>query len=281
MSAPAGPPQGRASQTPERAQPANCAHPLPQEGGGGEGTPVSALDRTPLLTVEDLHTYYGHIHALKGVSFEVRQGEIVTLIGGNGAGKTTTLHTVSRLIKPQRGRVIFDGTDLATALPHEVVARGMAHVPEGRRIFPQLTVRENLEIGAFAVTDKATIEARIARGFDLFPRLKEREKQLGGTLSGGEQQMLAVARALMQEPRLILLDEPSMGLSPLYVETIFDILVSLNEAGKTILLVEQNAHMALGIAHRAYVLQTGQIVREGEAKALAEDPAVKDAYLGE
>ena len=236
---------------------------------------------TALLQVHDLHTHYGHIHALKGVSFEVRQGEIVTLIGGNGAGKTTTLHTISRLLKPSGGSVHFDGTDLAQLAPHEVVAHGMAHVPEGRRIFPQLTVRENLEIGAYTVTDVQTIEARVARAYDLFPRLREREKQLGGTLSGGEQQMLAVARALMQEPRLILLDEPSMGLSPLYVETIFDILVALNQAGKTLLLVEQNAHMALGIAHRAYVLQTGRIVREGEAKALAEDPAVKEAYLGE
>jgi len=240
---------------------------------------VSATD--VMLSVQDLHTYYGHIHALKGVSFEVRRGEIVTLIGGNGAGKTTTLHTISRLVKARSGKVVFDGQDITAAHPHDIVARGMAHVPEGRRIFPQLTVRENLEIGAFTVTDQTTIAARIARGFDLFPRLKEREKQLGGTLSGGEQQMLAVARALMQEPQLILLDEPSMGLSPLYVETIFDTLVSLNEAGKTILLVEQNAHMALGIAHRAYVLQTGKIVREGEAKALAEDPAVKNAYLGE
>jgi branched-chain amino acid transport system ATP-binding protein len=234
-----------------------------------------------MLEVRELHTYYGQIHALKGISFHVKRGEIVTLIGGNGAGKTTTLHTVSKLLKPRSGSVHFNGRDVTHAAPHEIVMSGIAHVPEGRRIFPQLTVRENLDIGAFTVNDASAIEARVARAYDLFPRLKEREKQLGGTLSGGEQQMLAVARALMQEPSLILLDEPSMGLSPLYVETIFDILKSLNEAGKTILLVEQNAHMALGIAHRGYVLQTGTIVMEDRAEALAANPVVKEAYLGE
>jgi branched-chain amino acid transport system ATP-binding protein len=234
-----------------------------------------------MLEVRELHTYYGQIHALKGISFHVKRGEIVTLIGGNGAGKTTTLHTVSKLLKPRSGSVHFNGRDVTHAAPHEIVMSGIAHVPEGRRIFPQLTVRENLDIGAFTVNDASAIEARVARAYDLFPRLKEREKQLGGTLSGGEQQMLAVARALMQEPSLILLDEPSMGLSPLYVETIFDILKSLNEAGKTILLVEQNAHMALGIAHRGYVLQTGTVVMEDRAEALAANPMVKEAYLGE
>jgi len=234
-----------------------------------------------MLEVRDLHTYYGKIHALKGISFHVNRGEIVTLIGGNGAGKTTTLHTVSMLIKPRSGGVYFNGRPLHELPAHEIARLGIAHVPEGRRIFPEMSVLENLEIGAFNVTDKRAIAERIAHVFDLFPRLKERVRQQGGTLSGGEQQMLAVARALMQEPELILLDEPSMGLSPIFVETIFDIIRTLNQHGKTILLVEQNAHMALGIAHRGYVLQTGTIILEDKAAALAANEAVRKAYLGE
>ncbi|HKQ30204.1 MAG TPA: ABC transporter ATP-binding protein [Burkholderiales bacterium] len=234
-----------------------------------------------MLDVRDLHAYYGEIHALKGISFHVNRGEIVTLIGGNGAGKTTTLHTVSMLIKPKRGEVYFDGQPIHERPAHELARLGMAHVPEGRRIFPEMSVRENLEIGAFTVNDKRAIAERMEKAFELFPRLKERATQQGGTLSGGEQQMLAVARALMQEPELILFDEPSMGLSPIFVEALFDIIRTLNQRGKTILLVEQNAHMALGIAHRGYVLQTGTIVMEDTAKALAANEAVRKAYLGE
>ncbi|MBI3896894.1 MAG: ABC transporter ATP-binding protein [Gammaproteobacteria bacterium] len=235
----------------------------------------------PLLAVRDLHTYYGKIHALKGISFHVNRGEIVTLIGGNGAGKTTTLHSVSLLLKPRSGDIVYAGQPITGLPPHKVVGLGMAHVPEGRRIFPEMTVRENLEVGAFLVKNKRVIKDRMANVFELFPRLKERVTQQGGTLSGGEQQMLAVARALMQEPELILLDEPSMGLSPIFVETIFDILKTLNQNGKTILLVEQNALMALGIAHRGYVLQTGSIVLEDSAAKLAANEAVRKAYLGE
>jgi branched-chain amino acid transport system ATP-binding protein len=235
----------------------------------------------PLLELRDVHTYYGQIHALKGVSFRVNRGEVVTLIGGNGAGKTTTLRTISSLQRPRSGEVLFKGRKINAVAAHDVVKLGMAHVPEGRRIFPRLTVRENLEIGAFMVRDRATVEKRIQQGYDLFPRLRERASQLGGTLSGGEQQMLAVARALMQDPEIILLDEPSMGLSPLFVETIFDIITALNEAGKTILLVEQNALMALGVAHRGYVLQTGNIILEDEASRLAANETVRKAYLGE
>ena len=235
----------------------------------------------PLLEVRDVHTYYGKIHALKGVSFAVGKGEIVTLIGGNGAGKTTTLRTISSLLRPRSGEVYFKGKRLTGLPPHEIVKLGMAHVPEGRRIFPRLSVRENLEMGAFTVGDRDLIASRIERGFALFPRLRERQSQLGGTLSGGEQQMLAVARALMQDPEIILLDEPSMGLSPLFVETIFQIIDDLNKAGKTILLVEQNALMALGVAHRGYVLQTGRIILEDSAERLAANETVRKAYLGE
>jgi branched-chain amino acid transport system ATP-binding protein len=243
--------------------------------------PAAAPSNTPLLEARDLHTYYGKIHALKGIGFHVNRGEIVTLIGGNGAGKTTTLHTISMLIKPRSGEVYFAGRPIHDLSAHDIVRLGIAHVPEGRRIFPEMSVRENLEIGAFTVNDKRAIGERTAHVFELFPRLKERAKQQGGTLSGGEQQMLAVARALMQEPELILFDEPSMGLSPIFVETIFDIIRTLNQRGKTILLVEQNAQMALGIAHRGYVLQTGTIIMEDSAKALAANEAVRKAYLGE
>ena len=243
------------------------------------GTPVGTQ---PMLELTDIHTYYGHIHALKGVTLHVMQGEIIALIGGNGAGKTTTLRTISGMQKPRMGTLHYLGKDIAGVRPDTIMQQGMSHVPEGRRIFGQLTVRENLEIGAYTVTDRATIESRIKEGFEFFPRLKEREKQLGGTLSGGEQQMLAIARALMVAPKLLLLDEPSMGLSPLFVETIFDIVQRLNrERGTTILLVEQNASMALGIAGRAYVLQTGEIRLQGPAAEIASNESVRKAYLGE
>jgi branched-chain amino acid transport system ATP-binding protein len=235
----------------------------------------------PLLELRNVHAYYGQIHALKGISVQVHAGEIVTLIGGNGAGKTTTLRAVSSLLRPRGGDILFKGKRLNGLPPHEVVKLGMAHVPEGRRIFPRLSVRENLELGAYTVSSREKVAERIEKGFNLFPRLRERQAQLGGTLSGGEQQMLAVARALMQDPEIILLDEPSMGLSPLFVETIFQIIEDLNKAGKTILLVEQNALMALGVAHRGYVLQTGQIVLEDSAAALGANEMVRKAYLGE
>ncbi|MPY65682.1 ABC transporter ATP-binding protein [Deinococcus sp. SDU3-2] len=236
----------------------------------------------PLLELRGVHTYYGQIHALKGLDMTVKEGEIVALIGGNGAGKTTTLRTVSGMMKPRAGQVLYAGQDVTGVPAHTLLGRGMSHVPEGRRIFPQLSVRENLEVGAYSVTDRGLIEQRIQEGFALFPRLKERENQLGGTMSGGEQQMLAIARALMVNPRLLLLDEPSMGLSPLFVEAIFDIVQMLNrERGTTILLVEQNASMALGIAHHGYVLQTGEIRLSRAAAELARDETVRKAYLGD
>ena len=244
--------------------------------------PGTATTTRPMLELRDVHTYYGHIHALKGVSLEVMEGEIIALIGGNGAGKTTTLRTVSGMQRPRSGELRYRGQDIVGTRPDLILQMGMSHVPEGRRIFPQLTVRENLEIGAYTVTDRRAVGQRIEEGFEFFPRLREREKQLGGTLSGGEQQMLAIARALMVAPTLLLLDEPSMGLSPLFVETIFDIVVRLNrERGTTILLVEQNASMALGIAGRAYVLQTGEIRLQGPAAQIASDESVRKAYLGE
>ncbi|GHF66677.1 branched-chain amino acid transport system ATP-binding protein [Deinococcus enclensis] len=244
--------------------------------------PAAPATGTRMLDLQDIHTYYGHIHALKGVSMHINQGEIVALIGGNGAGKTTTLRTVSGMMKPRSGQLSYQGGSIAGVPAHRIMQQGISHVPEGRRIFPQLTVRENLEVGAYTVTDKATVEQRIQEGFTFFPRLKERENQLGGTMSGGEQQMLAIARALMVNPKLLLLDEPSMGLSPLFVEAIFDIIGLLNrERGTTILLVEQNANMALSIAHRAYVLQTGEIKLSGNAQDIAQDESVRKAYLGE
>ena len=235
----------------------------------------------PILELKDVHTYYGQIHALKGITFSVNKGEIVSLIGGNGAGKTTTLRTISNLKTPKRGEVVYKGQKLSTVPTHQLVNLGMAHVPEGRRIFPRLTVKENLEMGAFSLSDRGLIEKRMNAGFEIFPRLRERIGQLGGTLSGGEQQMLAFARALMIDPELILLDEPSMGLSPLFVETIFESITALNRAGKTILLVEQNALMALGVAHRGYVLQTGEIVLSGSGADLAKNEDVRKKYLGE
>ena len=234
-----------------------------------------------MLTIEDLHVYYGEIHALKGVAFEVRQGEIVAILGNNGAGKTTTLKSISGLLAPRRGRVVLEG-DVISGLPaHEVVQLGIAHVPEGRRIFNRLTVRENLTMGAYRRKDAAGVAADLERVLALFPVLRERARQVGGTLSGGEQQMLAIARALMARPRLLLLDEPSMGLSPVVVEKIFDTVVDINRQGTTILLVEQNAAMALAVAHRGYVLETGTIALFGTAAELAENAEVRRAYLGE
>jgi branched-chain amino acid transport system ATP-binding protein len=233
-----------------------------------------------LLTIENIHSYYGHIHALKGITVEVNEGEIVTLIGSNGAGKSTALRTISGMMHPKNGRIVFDGKDISRMEPHEIVYRGMVHVPEGRGIFPTLTVKENLEMGAFTVTDSRLVDERMENGFNLFPRLKERIDQFGGTLSGGEQQMLAIARGLMLAPRLLMLDEPSMGLAPILVELIFDIIKKLNEQGTTILLVEQNALMALSIAHRGYVLQTGEITVSDSAGELRNNKAVQKAYLG-
>ena len=233
-----------------------------------------------LLSLQEVHSYYGHIHALKGITMDVDKGEIVTLIGSNGAGKSTTLRTISGLIHPRQGRILLEGRDISQLKPHAIVQAGIGHVPEGRGIFPKLTVRENLEMGAFTVNDPAEIEDRMAYGFELFPRLKERINQYGGTLSGGEQQMLAIARGLMMNPHLLMLDEPSMGLSPLLVELIFDIIQTLNQKGTTILLVEQNALMALSIAHRGYVIQNGEIVLHDTAVNLKTNEMVQKAYLG-
>ncbi len=234
-----------------------------------------------LLELSSLHTYYGHIHALKGIDLEVREGEVVTLVGANGAGKSTTLRTISGMVKARRGSITLGGKDITAMRTHEIAALGVGHVPEGRRIFPLLTVRENLDIGAWSVTDARAIAERKDQMFELFPRLKERINQKGGTLSGGEQQMLAIARALMSAPRILLLDEPSMGLAPVLVEGIFEIIQRINQQGTTILLVEQNALMALEVAHRGYVLQTGNVVLTGDAKKLMHDDMVRKAYLGE
>lgn len=234
-----------------------------------------------MLEVNDIHTYYGQIHALKGISIEVKQGEVIALIGSNGAGKTTTLRTISGMMKPRTGQVKLEGKIISQMAPHTLTTMGMSHVPEGRRIFGQMTIKENLELGAYSVNDRKAVQSRMDEGFSLFPRLAERKNQLGGTLSGGEQQMLAMARALMTNPKLLLLDEPSMGLSPLFVETIFDIIVKLNkERNTTILLVEQNALMALSVAHRAYVMQTGVIRSTGNAADMAKDDSIREAYLG-
>ncbi len=232
-----------------------------------------------LLHVDDIHVYYGAIHAIKGVSFEVNEGEIVTLIGANGAGKSTTLNTVAGLLRPRSGSITFDGKNLAAIPANKTVSLGMALCPEGRRIFQQMTVRENLEMGGFT-RPKAEIPVSMEEMFARFPRLKEREKQIAGTLSGGEQQMLAIARAMMSKPRLLMLDEPSMGLAPILVEQIFGIIKELHAAGVTILLVEQNAQMALSIADRAYVLETGTVSKTGLADDLLHDDDVRKAYLG-
>ena len=233
-----------------------------------------------LLTIENLSVHYGAIQALHGVSIAVEPGEIVTLIGANGAGKSTTLRAVSGLVKPSGGTITFDGKSLAGVAPHKILRRGLAQVPEGRGIFPNLTVDENLDLGAFARADRKNIAGDRERVFALFPRLKERLDQRSGTLSGGEQQMLAIGRALLARPRLLLLDEPSLGLAPQLVQTIFKIIREINASGTTIFLVEQNAHMALRVAHRAYVLEVGSVVMQGDAKQLAASDEVKKAYLG-
>jgi len=234
-----------------------------------------------LIELKDIHTYYGNIHALKGISFTVEKGEIVTLIGSNGAGKTTTLKTISGLLRPKKGSITLDGKRIDRVPPHDIVALGICQTPEGRRIFPRLTTLENLEMGAFLSRDTLQIQEDLERVFALFPRLKERKNQQGGTLSGGEQQMLAIGRALMSRPRILLLDEPSMGLSPVLVEAIFEIIQDIHAQGTTILLVEQNALMALQVAGRGYVLQTGQIILQDTAENLSENETVRKAYLGE
>lgn len=234
-----------------------------------------------MLEVKDLQVYYGMIQAIKGISFEVNQGEVIALIGANGAGKTTTLHTVTGLISPKSGQVLFEGKDITKTPAHKIVSMGMAHVPEGRRVFAELSVYENLRMGAYTRKDKAEIEETLKSVYKRFSRLQERKNQMAGTLSGGEQQMLAMGRALMSKPRIILMDEPSMGLSPIMVNEIFDIIRAVSESGTTVLLVEQNAKKALSIADRAYVLETGKIVLSGDAKELLEDDSIKKAYLGE
>jgi len=233
-----------------------------------------------LLKVNDVHVYYGSIHAIKGISFEVNEGEIVTLIGANGAGKSTTLNTISGLLKPKEGTIEFNGQSILGVPANRIVSRGMALCPEGRRVFLQMTVEENLQMGAFT-RPAAEVAASMEDVYTRFPRLKERYKQVSGTLSGGEQQMLAMGRALMSKPKLMMLDEPSMGLAPILVEQIFDIIKELNNGGTTILLVEQNASMALSIAHRAYVLETGKITMDGPANEVANDDRVRKAYLGQ
>jgi len=237
--------------------------------------------RTPILAVEDIHTYYGSIQALKGVSLQVFEGEIVTLLGANGAGKTTTLRSINGLNRPRQGVIRFQGDDITTASAHEIVKRGIAQSPEGRRLFPRMTVTENLEMGAFQRTDKPGIREDLDHVYELFPRLKERRNQKAGTMSGGEQQMCAIGRALMARPKLLLLDEPSLGLAPIFVERIFDIVRQINEQGTAILLVEQNALMALEAANRGYVMETGRIVLADRAEALKTNEQVRKTYLGE
>jgi branched-chain amino acid transport system ATP-binding protein len=246
-----------------------AAHAGARKANGGEA----------ILELRDVHTYYGHIHALQGISIEVERGEIVTLLGANGAGKSTTLKTISGLLRPRTGAVLFEGRDIARNPAHQLVRMGIGHAPEGRRIFGRLTVLENLQMGAFA-RDQKEIGPDIERVFELFPRLRERIPQLGGTLSGGEQQMLAIGRALMSRPRLLLLDEPSLGLAPILVQQVFSTIKEINAQGTTILLVEQNARQALTIADRGYVLQTGRIVLTGPSAEMLENPTVKKAYLG-
>ena len=234
----------------------------------------------PLLRAQEVHSYYGNIHALQGINLEVFEGEIVTLLGANGAGKTTTLRTISGLMHPRSGTITFDGGDITTVPAHRLVRRGVGHAPEGRRIFSRMTVLENLQMGAYTRGNKDELGADFERVFALFPRLRERTSQAGGTLSGGEQQMLAIGRALMTHPKLLLLDEPSMGLAPILVEQIFQVIRDIHAQGTTVLVVEQNALMALGIAHRGYILQTGRIVLEDTAANLRQNPEVQKAYLG-
>lgn len=234
-----------------------------------------------MLEVKDIEVYYGMIQAIKGISFEVNEGEVIALIGANGAGKTTTLHTITGLLSPKKGSVIFEGQDITKVPAHKIVSLGMAHVPEGRRVFAELSVYQNLKMGAYTRKDKAEIEETLQMVYKRFPRLEERKNQLAGTLSGGEQQMLAMGRALMSHPKIIVMDEPSMGLSPILVNEIIDIIKEVSASGTTVLLVEQNAKKALSIADRAYVLETGKIVLEGDAKELLNDDSIKKAYLGE
>jgi branched-chain amino acid transport system ATP-binding protein len=241
-----------------------------------DGAPTSDV----MLRMEDVHTYYGHIHALQGITMEVHRGEVVTLIGSNGAGKTTTLKTISGLLHPRQGSVIFEGADISKTAAHQLVKLGIGHAPEGRRIFSRLTVLENLQMGAFT-RDQKGLGPDLDRVYGLFPRLKERVGQQGGTLSGGEQQMLAIGRALMSRPRLLLLDEPSLGLAPILIQQIFSIIKEISEQGTTVVLVEQNASQALRIAKRGYVLQTGSVALSGESAALSEDEHVRKLYLGE
>jgi branched-chain amino acid transport system ATP-binding protein len=234
-----------------------------------------------MLEVHDIEVYYGMIQAIKGLSFEVNEGEVISLIGANGAGKTTILHTITGLLQAKKGNIIFEGKDITKTPAHKIVSMGMAHVPEGRRVFAELSVLENIKMGAYTRKDKNEIQESINMVYKRFPRLEERKNQLAGTLSGGEQQMLAMGRALMSKPRIILMDEPSMGLSPIFVNEIFDIIREVSEAGTTVLLVEQNAKKALSIADRAYVLDTGKIVKTGKASDLLNDESIKKAYLGE
>ena len=235
----------------------------------------------PILQVENLEVYYGVIQALKGISFHVNRGEIVSLIGANGAGKTTTLHTVTGLLRAKRGSIVYQGKELTNIPPHKIVSLGLAHVPEGRRIFQNLSVYDNLLLGSYTQNDKAKVEKIMEQVFEQFPRLKERKRQLAGTLSGGEQQMLAMGRALLSDPDMIVMDEPSMGLSPLLVSEVFEIIKSFRDAGKTVLLVEQNAKKAMTVSDRVYVLETGAITTEGNASELINDERIKKAYLGE
>ena len=241
---------------------------------------TATAPREPTLLLEDVHTYYGSIHALKGVALEVHEGEVVTLIGANGAGKSTTLRSINGLNTPREGRIVFQGKDITRRPPHEIVQMGISQSPEGRRLFPHMTVLENLEMGAFQRSDRSQIKEDLDRVYSLFPRLAERKSQRGGTLSGGEQQMVAMGRALMARPKLLMLDEPSMGLAPIFVEKIFEIVREINEQGTTILLVEQNALMALDAADRGYVLETGRVALADEAKALRENEQVQKTYLG-
>ena len=234
-----------------------------------------------LLALEKLHVAYGGIRAVKGIDLEVGQGELVCLIGANGAGKTTTLRAITGLVKPAGGRVVYEGKEISALRVHEIARRGLALVPEGRGTFPQLTVDENLAMGAYSRDDSAAVAADVERVFALFPRLKERRQQVAGTLSGGEQQMLAIARALMSRPRLLLLDEPSMGLAPLMVERIFEVIAAISREGVTLLLVEQNARLALEVSHRGYVLEGGEVALSGEARSLLDNPRIREAYLGE
>ena len=234
-----------------------------------------------MLEVKDVEVFYGVIQAIKGISFEVNEGEVIALIGANGAGKTTTLHTITGLLQPKKGSIMFEGKDITKVPAHKIVSLGMAHVPEGRRVFGELTVYENLKMGAYTRKDKAEIQETLEMVYKRFPRLEERKNKLAGTLSGGEQQMLAMGRALMSHPKIIVMDEPSMGLSPIFVNEIFKIIQDVSKSGTTVLLVEQNAKKALSIADRAYVLETGKIVLEGNAKELMNNDSIKKAYLGE